>query len=83
MGSGTGFENWMTKMRKKRKKMRRKKRKSIFGNVQRNCNWIWRIKEHAGMLGMVQIYSTYLALDPSFPPSQEGQAQRQSRAKEF
>lgn len=41
MGSGTGFENWMTKMRKKRKKMRRKKRKSIFGNVQRNCNWIF------------------------------------------
>ena len=39
MGSGTGFGNWMTKMRKMRK-MRRRTRKSIFGNVQKNCNWI-------------------------------------------
>lgn len=82
MGSGTGFGNWMRKMRKMRRKMRRMKRKSIFGNVQRNCNWIWRIKGQVGMLGVVQIYSTYLTLAPALPLYQEAQAQRQSRAKE-
>lgn len=80
MGSETGFGNWMTKLRKM--KMTRRKRKSIFGNVQRNCNWIWRIKGQAGMLGVVQIYSTYLTLTPALPPCQEAQAQRQSTAKE-
>lgn len=39
MGSGTDFGNWMMRMRKTRRRMRRRKRKSIFGNVQRNCNW--------------------------------------------
>lgn len=66
MGSGTGFWNWMRKMKRRRRKMKRRRKKSIFGNVQRNCNWIWRIKGQAGMLGAVQKYSTYLPyLSPS------------------
>lgn len=65
MGSGTGFWNWMRKM-KMRRKMKRRRKKSIFGNAQRNYNWIWRIKGQAGMLGSVQKYSTYL---PHLGPS--------------
>lgn len=41
MGSGTGFWNWMRKMKRRRRKMKRRRKKSIFGNVQRNCNWIF------------------------------------------
>lgn len=71
MGSGTGFGNKM-----RRRKM--KKRKSIFGNVQKNCNWTWRIG-HKGMLGM-KIYSTYLTLAPALPPCKEAPDQRQKKA---
>lgn len=83
MGSGTDFGNWMMRMRKTRRRMRRRKRKSIFGNVQRNCNWTWRIKGQAGMLGVVQVYSTYLTLAPALSPCQEAQDQRQSKAEEI
>lgn len=72
MGSGTGFGN---KMRKRKMRRKMKKRKSIFGNVQRNCNWTWRIKGHKGMLGM-KIYSTYFTLASALPPCKEAPDQR-------